>query len=65
MRISGTVLSHESYGSKKLAYEVKKQTTGYYYIINFEADFNDIYGLEHLYRTTEEVLKFIVVRKDD
>lgn len=61
---NGNVIGKESYGSKKLAYEIRKQKTGYYYIINFESEPTTIYELERLYRITDEILKFIVVRVD-
>lgn len=62
---NGNVISKESYGAKKLAYEIRKQKTGYYYIINFESEPTTIYELERLYRITDEILKFIVVRVDE
>ena len=61
----GKITNHEEIGLKRLAYTLKKQNQGYYYLIEFESDPSDIYELERLYRITEEVLKFIVVRKDD
>lgn len=61
---NGNVISKDNYGSKKLAYEIRNQKTGYYYIINFEAESTAIYELERIYRITDGILKFIVVRVD-
>ena len=52
-------------GDKKLAYEVRKHTQAFYYIINFESNPEFIAELERIYRINDEILKFIVVRQDD
>ena len=61
----GKVESVEEMGKRKLAYEVKKNKEGYYVLINFEANPALIAELERNYRITDEVIKFIVVRKED
>lgn len=60
----GKVESIDELGKKKLAYEIKKQTEAYYFIINFEANPTSITELERNYRISDEVLKFIVIRKE-
>ena len=52
-------------GLKKLAYEINKSREAHYVLINFEAKPEFIKELERIYRITDEVLKFIVVRKED
>ena len=59
----GKVESVENMGKKKLAYEVKKNQEGTYMLINFEANPDLIKELERVYRITDEVIKFIVVKK--
>lgn len=61
----GKVESVEEMGKRKLAYEIKKNKEGYYVLINFEAQPSLITELERNYRITDEVIKFIVVRKED
>lgn len=61
----GKVESVEEIGKRKLAYEVKKNKEGYYVLFNFEAKPELIAELERNYRITDEVIKFIVVRKED
>ncbi len=61
----GKVESVEELGLKKLAYEINKNKEAYYMVINFEANPNFIAELERIYRITDEVIKFIVVRKED
>ena len=62
---AGKVESVEELGKKKLAYEIKKNSEGIYVLINFEAEPSLIKELERVYRITDEVIKFIVVRKDE
>ena len=62
---NGKVSSVEEIGKKKLAYEIKKNSEGIYVLINFEANPTLIKELERVYRITDEVIKFIVVRKDE
>ena len=61
----GKVESVEEIGTKKLAYEIRKNSEGIYVLINFEANPALIKELERVYRITDEVIKFIVVRKDE
>ena len=61
----GKVESVEEMGKRKLAYEIKKNSEGIYVLINFEANPALIKELERVYRITDEVIKFIVVRKDE
>ncbi len=60
---NGKVESVEEWGNRKLAYEIKKNTEGYYVLINFEAKPEFIDELERVYKITDEVMKFIVVKK--
>lgn len=62
---NGEIIGFESLGVKKLAYEIRKHKEGDYYIIKFNAKPNIITELERLYRITDEVIKFIVIREDD
>ncbi len=61
----GKVESVEELGKKKLAYEIKKNAEAFYVLYNFEAKPEFIAELERVYRITDGILKFIVVRKED
>ena len=60
----GKVENVEEVGKKKLAYEIKKQSEGYYVIYTFEANPEFISELERIYRITDDIMKFITVRKE-
>ena len=59
----GKVEQVSELGKKKLAYEVKKNKEGYYVVYDFEANPSLIAELERNYRITDEVIKFIVIKK--
>ncbi|MGN1299718.1 MAG: 30S ribosomal protein S6 [Candidatus Scatovivens sp.] len=61
----GKVTEVQEMGKRKLAYEIKKNSEGYYVLINFEANPELIKELERNYRITDNVIKFIVIRKDE
>ena len=61
----GKVEEVQEMGKRKLAYEIKKNSEGIYVLINFEANPDLIKELERNYRITDNVIKFIVVRKDE
>ena len=62
---NGKVDSVEEIGKKKLAYEIKKNKEGYYIVFKFEANPELITELERVYRITDEVIKFIVIKEEE
>ncbi len=60
---NGNVISVEEIGKKKLAYEIKKNKEGNYIVFKFEANPSLVAELERVYRITDEVIKFIVVKE--
>ena len=61
---TGELTSVEEWGKKTLAYEVKKQTEGYYILFTFDAKPEFIAEFERILRLDEIVLKHMVIRKD-
>ena len=59
----GKVEEVKELGKKKLAYEVKKNQEGYYVVFDFEANPSLIAEIERNYRITDDIIKFIVVKK--
>ena len=62
---NGKVESFENLGKKKLAYEIRKYKEGFYMTFNFESEASFISELERQYRIDDNVIKFIVVRRED
>ena len=61
---NGKVESVENMGKKKLAYEIKKFSEATYMLFKFESKPDSIAELERVYRITDDIVKFIVVKKD-
>ena len=60
---NGKVESVDHMGKRKLAYEIKKFNEGTYVVFNFEAKTDLIAELERVYRITDDVIKFITIKK--
>ena len=63
-RYGGTISEVEEWGKKRLAYEIQKMHEGYYYFIQFEADATAPAEIERHMRIMDNVLRYLVVRKD-
>ncbi len=63
-RFGGNVTEVEEWGKKRLAYEIQHQREGFYYFIQFEADVTCPAELERRVRIMDNVLRYLVVRKD-
>lgn len=59
---NGELTNVEEWGKKTLAYEINKQTEGYYILFTFEAKPAFISELERVLRLDEIVLKDMVIR---
>ena len=59
----GAVEGVDKWGVKKLAYEINFKSEGYYVLMNFTADAALPQELERQMRITDEVMRFIVVKK--
>mgnify|MGYP000259582595 CR=1 FL=1 len=63
-RAGGTVTEVEEWGKKKLAYEIQKMHEGFYYFIQFEADSQCPAEIERHVRIMDNVLRYLVVKKE-
>ena len=55
------VLHEENWGMKKLAYPIQKKSTGFYNLLEFEAEGDVIAKLDVAYRRDERVMRFLTV----
>ena len=63
-RYNGNVTEVEEWGKKKLAYEIQKMHEGFYYFIQFEADATAPAEIESHMRIMDNVLRYLVVKKE-
>ena len=62
---NGKVENVVDMGKRKLAYEIKKFKEAFYLQFEFETKPDSIKEIERIYRITDEILKFITVRKEN
>ena len=55
----------EHYGIKELAYEIKKYGEGYFITMDFKQKQETIPALEKIFRKNDNVLKFIIIKKQE
>ena len=60
----GTLGEVEEWGKRKLAYPIQKKTTGFYHLLQFEAEGALVDKLETAYRRDERVIRFLTFRLD-
>ena len=58
------IINEENWGLKKLAYPIEKKSTGFYQLIEFNAEPAVIKKLELNYRRDERVIRYITIKMD-
>ena len=58
------IVNEESWGLKKLAYTINHKNTGFYHLLEFEAEPSVVATLETEYRREERVMRFLTVSLD-
>lgn len=61
----GILVKRENWGKRKLAYEIRKQTRGYYTLLDYVAKSEVVTELERNLRIDDKVLKYMTVKKAD
>ena len=62
---NGEIGEVEEWGKRKLAYPINFKTEGYYVLVNFKADVEFPKELDRRYRIDENILRTIIIRKDE
>lgn len=61
----GTVDKHESWGKRKLAYEINELTDAEYFIVDFHADEQSISELDRVLRISDKVVRHMITARTD
>ncbi len=71
-RLSGLVASNggdnltvEKWGKRRLAYEIQDYKEGQYILMNFEGEGRTSQEIERVMKISDDVIRFLTVRKDD
>ena len=63
--MKGKISDEKELGNKELAYPIKKETVGYYFVVNFEANAETVAELDRKARIDESVLRHLIIRLDE
>jgi small subunit ribosomal protein S6 len=55
----------DKWGSRKLAYPIKKQENGYYVIVYFNGDSNVVKELDRINKINDKVLRHLIVKSEE
>lgn len=61
----GSIESLEEWGRQKLAYLIRNQKEGQYYLFNLKLDPTTVINLERNFRLQESILRFLIINKED
>ena len=64
LETSAQLDSIDEWGKRKLAYEISDKSEGYYVLANFSADSQFPQELERIYKITDGIIKYMVIKKD-
>jgi small subunit ribosomal protein S6 len=62
--LKGTIIKAEKWGKRKLAYEIRKQSNGFYVLLDFAGKSAIIDELERNLKIDDKVLKFMTIMKN-
>ena len=62
-RSGGTWVGHDSWGRRRLAYEIAGKHDGVYHLVNFDADPATLEELSRILRITDGVMRHLAVRR--
>ncbi|MDR1641673.1 MAG: 30S ribosomal protein S6 [Clostridiales bacterium] len=63
-RFGGTIEKVDSWGKRRLAYEIQKLTEGFYYFITFESQGGVPAEIEQRIRIFDNVIRYLVIRQE-
>ena len=58
------IVNEETWGLKKMAYAIQKKSTGFYCLLEFQAESTIVKTLETGYRRDEKVIRHMTVKLD-
>lgn len=61
---NGTLESTDEWGKRKLAYPIDYKTEGYYVLVNFECAADFPAELNRVFKITDGILRYLVVKKE-
>jgi small subunit ribosomal protein S6 len=63
--LKAEVVSSKDLGQKKLAYPIKKEVRGYYFLMNIKAGNETIKELDRKMRLDENLLRHLIIKEEE
>jgi len=61
----GSIIDIDRWGIKNLAYEIKKETQGYYVYMNYAAHGTTVSEIERIFRIDDRLLRYLTIKLAD
>ncbi len=61
----GSIIQEDRWGLKKLAYEIKKESQGYYVFSDYAATGDAVDEIERIFRIDDQVLRYLTIKLSD
>jgi small subunit ribosomal protein S6 len=58
---SGKILQENNWGKKTLAYPIKKETSGYYYLLTFKINPGRASQLDNILKLNENIIRYLLI----
>ena len=62
---NGSIIDVDRWGIKTLAYEIKKETQGYYVYMNYAAHGTTVSEIERIFRIDDRLLRYLTIKLAD
>lgn len=62
IKLGGEILKVDNWGKRKLAYELNKQKTAFYFLFLFKSPSLAIKELEYFYKVFDPVVKYMIIK---
>ena len=62
---NGSIIDIDRWGIKTLAYEIKKETQGYYVTMNYAANGTTLAEIERIFRIDDRLLRYLTIKLAD
>ena len=63
--VGGTIESFEEWGRQKLAYLIRKNKEGQYFLFNLKLEPTAVSSLERNFGLQESIMRFLIIGRDD
>lgn len=63
--MKGEITDSKELGNKKLSYPIKKEITGFYFVVNFNATNEIVNELDRKAKIDENIIRHMIIRLDE